>query len=208
MRCAAPLPCRRVVASQVEDLLVELRTLVTGIGMVGELSAGLRDRIVSFGERLSVRLLAAHLAHNLGVPAAARDAWAVGLATDDNFGNAEVDTAASYKAIGAALAAGGPLDLTRDLDVALYGGADEPAAEAAAAAVTAAGGDDARPNPLDGRRLRGAVPIVTGFIGHDDRGRITTLGRGGSDLTATVLGAAVGADEVSAWKDVCRRLSR
>ena len=33
-------------------------------------------------------------------------------------------------------------------------------------------------------------------------GAITTLGRGGSDLTATVLGAALGVDEVQVWKDV------
>jgi aspartate kinase len=40
------------------------------------------------------------------------------------------------------------------------------------------------------------VPVVTGFIAHDEKGRITTLGRGGSDLTATVIGAAVTVDEV------------
>jgi aspartate kinase len=44
------------------------------------------------------------------------------------------------------------------------------------------------------------VPVVTGFIGHDDKGRITTLGRGGSDLTATVLGAAAPVDEIQALK--------
>jgi hypothetical protein len=33
-------------------------------------------------------------------------------------------------------------------------------------------------------------------------GAITTLGRGGSDLSATVLGAALGLDEVQVWKDV------
>ena len=38
--------------------------------------------------------------------------------------------------------------------------------------------------------------------GHDSKGRVTTLGRGGSDLTATVIGAAVPADEVQVWKDV------
>eukprot|EP00898_Chlorokybus_atmophyticus_P007665 jgi/Chlat1/78/Chrsp1S00209 len=45
------------------------------------------------------------------------------------------------------------------------------------------------------------VPIVTGFLGRGkDTKAITTLGRGGSDLTATVLGAALGLREV--WKDV------
>ena len=36
----------------------------------------------------------------------------------------------------------------------------------------------------------GQVAVITGFIGKDDEGRITTLGRGGSDLTASLLGAA------------------
>ena len=35
------------------------------------------------------------------------------------------------------------------------------------------------------------VPVVTGFIGHDPKGKITTLGRGGSDLTATVVGIII-----------------
>lgn len=47
----------------------------------------------------------------------------------------------------------------------------------------------------------GQVPVVTGFIGADARGRTTTLGRGGSDLTATLLGACLGADAVEIWTD-------
>jgi aspartate kinase len=45
------------------------------------------------------------------------------------------------------------------------------------------------------------VPIVTGFVGKDENGEITTLGRNGSDLTATLLGAALGAEEVQIWSD-------
>ncbi|RLI23940.1 MAG: aspartate kinase, partial [Candidatus Hecatellales archaeon] len=48
----------------------------------------------------------------------------------------------------------------------------------------------------------GSIPVVTGFIGADQRGRTTTLGRGGSDLTASLLGAALKADEVWLWTDV------
>jgi aspartate kinase len=47
-----------------------------------------------------------------------------------------------------------------------------------------------------------AIPVVTGFIAKDAGGNITTLGRGGSDLTATMLGAALRVDEVQTWKDV------
>lgn len=49
---------------------------------------------------------------------------------------------------------------------------------------------------------KGVVAVVTGFIGKDPNGKITTLGRGGSDLTATALGASLGIDEVQVWKDV------
>lgn len=48
----------------------------------------------------------------------------------------------------------------------------------------------------------GLVPVVTGFIGATTEGVLTTLGRGGSDYSATILGAALGADEVVIWTDV------
>lgn len=46
------------------------------------------------------------------------------------------------------------------------------------------------------------IPIVTGFIGCDEHGRITTLGRGGSDYSASIIGAFVDADEVWIFTDV------
>ncbi|MGC2367601.1 MAG: hypothetical protein WA474_00960, partial [Candidatus Sulfotelmatobacter sp.] len=49
---------------------------------------------------------------------------------------------------------------------------------------------------------QGIVPVVTGFIGATPEGVLTTLGRGGSDYSATILGAALGADEVIIWTDV------
>ena len=48
----------------------------------------------------------------------------------------------------------------------------------------------------------GIIPVVTGYIAADQDGVITTLGRGGSDYTATVLGVALAADEVWIWTDV------
>lgn len=48
-----------------------------------------------------------------------------------------------------------------------------------------------------------AIPIVTGFLGKGCKsGAITTLGRGGSDLTATTIGKALGLREIQVWKDV------
>jgi bifunctional aspartokinase / homoserine dehydrogenase 1 len=46
------------------------------------------------------------------------------------------------------------------------------------------------------------VPVVPGFIGRAPEGGVATLGRGGSDLTATLLGRAFNAPMVTLWKDV------
>jgi aspartokinase/homoserine dehydrogenase 1 len=48
----------------------------------------------------------------------------------------------------------------------------------------------------------GFVPVVTGFTGASAAGALTTLGRGGSDYSATILGAALDASEVVIWTDV------
>jgi len=49
---------------------------------------------------------------------------------------------------------------------------------------------------------RGEVPVVAGFIARSKGGETTTLGRGGSDYTATLLASSIGADEVWIWTDV------
>jgi len=49
---------------------------------------------------------------------------------------------------------------------------------------------------------RGIVPVITGFIAATQDGITTTLGRGGSDYTATLLGAALEAEEIWIWTDV------
>jgi aspartokinase/homoserine dehydrogenase 1 len=46
------------------------------------------------------------------------------------------------------------------------------------------------------------IPVVTGFVGGTESGALTTLGRGGSDYSATILAAALGAAEVFIWTDV------
>ncbi|MBI2022004.1 aspartate kinase [Candidatus Daviesbacteria bacterium] len=48
----------------------------------------------------------------------------------------------------------------------------------------------------------GITPVVTGFIGATSENDVTTLGRGGSDYTASILGKVLGADEVWIWTDV------
>jgi aspartate kinase len=48
----------------------------------------------------------------------------------------------------------------------------------------------------------GMVPVLGGFIGATRQGATTTLGRGGSDWSASLLGAILGADEIQIWTDV------
>mmetsp|Transcript_3694 Transcript_3694/g.14464 ORF Transcript_3694/g.14464 Transcript_3694/m.14464 type:complete len:561 (+) Transcript_3694:46-1728(+) len=144
-------------ALEVRGLLRDLESLLDGVSMVRELTPRTRDLLASFGERLSCRVVAAHLEKAHGVPAVPRDAWTLGVTTVGRFGDSTVNEAC-YGTVGASL---------------------EPLVS------------------------KGVVPVVTGFIGHDDDGRVVTLGRGGSDLTATALGAALkDCHEVQVWKDV------
>ncbi len=46
------------------------------------------------------------------------------------------------------------------------------------------------------------VPVITGFIGKTKSGKTTTLGRGGSDYTAAIIGAAINTEEIQIWSDV------
>ncbi|MCZ7545687.1 MAG: aspartate kinase [Anaerolineae bacterium] len=48
----------------------------------------------------------------------------------------------------------------------------------------------------------GIIPVVTGYVGATPDGVVTTLGRGGSDYSAAIVGAALEADEVWIWSDV------
>lgn len=142
-------------ATAIQETVTELGQLVAAAAVLGELSPRTRDRLVSSGEKLSVRLVAAAL-KAVGVSAQAVDADTF-LETDDQFGNA----------------------------TPLQGVAERTTASAL--------------RPL---LEQGVLPVVTGFTGRAPDGATTTLGRGGSDLTATFLAAALGADEVTIWTDV------
>ncbi|MBS7260927.1 MAG: aspartate kinase [Treponema sp.] len=141
----------------VDELLGELNQLLTGISMLRELTKKTRDYLVSFGERLSVRIMAMYLERE-GVPANFFDAWDIGMVSDSNFMAAEL------------------------LDEVW----------------------ENIPKALNAYKegISNAIPIVTGFIAKDKNGNITTLGRGGSDLSATMIGSAMGAVEIQTWKDV------
>ena len=49
---------------------------------------------------------------------------------------------------------------------------------------------------------QGIIPVVTGFVGATEGGALTTLGRGGSDYSGAIVGAALDADEVAIYTDV------
>ncbi|MCL1815717.1 MAG: aspartate kinase [Treponema sp.] len=140
---------------EIKNLFWELGSLLTGISLTKELTGRTRDYLVSFGERLSVRIAAAYF-RSKKINARALDAWDAGFISDSAFGQAELRSE-SY------------------IRIASY---------------------------LRALTAEGVLPVITGFIAKDENGNITTLGRGGSDLSATVIAAALKAEEVQVWKDV------
>lgn len=59
-----------------------------------------------------------------------------------------------------------------------------------------------KPDNLSAMLNEGYVPVVTGFIGITSKGNVTTLGRGGSDITASILGEALKAERIEIYTDV------
>lgn len=57
-------------------------------------------------------------------------------------------------------------------------------------------------NKISPMLKNGIIPVVTGFVAADQNGNITTLGRGGSDYTATIIASCINADEVWLMTDV------
>jgi aspartate kinase len=71
--------------------------------------------------------------------------------------------------------------------------------------------ESARPDPITDVRMKekllpllkeGVLPVVTGFVAANEKGTITVLGRGGSDYSASIIGAAIDADEIWIYTDV------
>lgn len=136
----------------VDEELERLDQMFRGLALLGELTPRSLDTVAAFGERMSVKAIAA-LLRRRRIPATAVQADEAGLLTDSRFTRATPQPAC-YENLRRALA------------------------------------------KVDG------VPVVTGFIGCDEEGNVTTLGRSGSDFTATIVGRAVGADVVEIWTDV------
>lgn len=148
-----PVQQQSAVLSQVKKNCNEVEDICNGIFLLRELSARTKDRIVSYGELLSSQIIASKF-NASGLITQWKDSREL-IITDNNFGMAAVDFAATDKKTSA------------------YFKASES-----------------------------TLFIVPGFIAADKNNTTTTLGRGGSDYTASILAAAVDASVLEIWTDV------
>jgi aspartokinase/homoserine dehydrogenase 1 len=140
------------VSAAIQAELSDLNNIVQGVFLLRELSEKSLALVMSFGERISARIVSSCLQER-GMASFSLDAREL-IVTDANYADARVDMHASELQIKKRLAS------------------------------------------FDG------VPVVTGFIAAAPDGTVTTLGRGGSDYTASILGAALSASEIWIWTDV------
>ncbi len=138
--------------AEIETMIDELVSILQGIYLVRECSPRSLDLVMSFGERLSCKLISGAL-KSLGAESDYYDAREM-IRTDTRYGNAAVNLEQSYIRIRS--------------------------------------------------RLEGyeGIPVVPGFIAGSPEGAITTLGRNGSDYTASIVGAALDVEVVEIWTDV------
>ena len=144
---------RKKAVKGVEIDIEELSRTLDGISLLGELSKRSLDLVMSFGERLSARLLADIFSAN-GIKADFLDAREL-IKTDASYGRAEI--------------------LKKETE------------------------DNIRSFFKSSKKH---LKAATGFIGSTVDGHTTTFGRDGSDLTAAVFAAAIGADKLEIWTDV------
>lgn len=89
LRACKDLGLSKTVPDEIRPLLDELGNLLAGISLIKELTGKTRDYLVSFGERLSVRIAALYF-KKCGINAAAMDAWDAGFISDSNWTNADL----------------------------------------------------------------------------------------------------------------------
>lgn len=139
----------------IEKYFDELRKLLEGLAILGEVPPRGLDKILAYGELLSSAILADSLAER-GVAARLLDSREF-IKTDNRYGAASP----------------------------LFEITDNKIREMIAPLIE-----------------QGEVAVVQGFIGSTREGATTTLGFEGSDYTAAIIGAALGADDIQIWKDV------
>ena len=143
------------MVNEIDQKFDSLDEILRGLAAILELTPRISDLIVSFGERISSRIVAAAF-RELGINAAQVDAREV-IITDSNFQKAA----------------------PRDALI------EKRAADKLLPLIT-----------------QGQVPVMGGFIAASEAGITTTLGRGGSDFTAALLGGALAAEAIEIWTDV------
>jgi len=131
----------------------DLEDLYSGIAVLGEFTNRIKDKIASYGEFLSSKIIAARLQHE-GLDCIWMNSADL-IRTDSNFTNAKVDFQCTENNIISFL------------------------------------------NENNNR-----IIIGPGFIAHDEKNNATTLGRGGSDYTASIMAASIHAEELQIWTDV------
>ena len=141
--------------SELETDFDSLDELLRGIAAVGELTARTMDNVVSFGERISSKMVTAAFSAR-GLNATHVDSRNC-IITDANYSRA--------------------LPLFEDIDPRLH----------------------RLVRPL---LEKNRVPVMGGFIGATREGITTTIGRGGSDFTAAIVGAGLDAQRIEIWTDV------
>lgn len=147
---------RSRLLKNLESDFSELADLVDGVALLGEVTPRSLDHLLSFGERISIKIIA-HAIADLGRKTVALTGSEVGIITDSNFGESRplMDTTI--------------LRVSKNIKEVL---------------------------------LKGGLPVIGGFVGADQHGRITTFGRGGSDYTASIIGSCIKADEIWLMSDV------
>src|ERR1700722_2569989 len=150
-----PAAAQGPIQSWIQREFDSIDEILRGLSAVGELTLRTNDMVVSFGERLSSRLITEAF-RNQGMNAIHVDARTV-IVTDAQHGKATPDSA---------------LIETRCQQYL------QPLVDA------------------------GQVPILGGFIGSTVEGVTTTLGRGGSDYTAALVGGGLEAEAIEIWTDV------
>lgn len=139
--------------SMVKKYFNDLEDTLNGVFQLGELSKRTQDRVLSFGELLSSKILSAAL-RATGINNVWKDSREL-IQTDSAYGHAQVKMKTSQQVI------------------EIY------------FSSTDAG-----------------IFVVPGFIARDEKGITTTLGRGGSDYTASILAASLHAEVLEIWTDV------
>jgi len=132
-----------------------LEEILRGLAVVGELTPRISDMIVSYGERVSSRMITEAFAR-CGLSAVYVDARQC-IITDAQYGKAIPQDALIERRL-------------KDKVVPLL--------------------------------AEGRVPVMGGFIGSTEQGVTTTLGRGGSDFTAALVGGGIDAGAIEIWTDV------